>query len=87
MKTLLKIAAVSALVAAPVLSFAQQNGPVTRAQVQAELAALEKAGYNPHDGYHYPANIQHAEQVLAEQQSNGNTAYGPANAANAQSGK
>jgi hypothetical protein len=50
----------------PAASFAQQtNGPVTRAQVRAELAELERAGYNPNDWIHYPENIQAAEARVA----------------------
>jgi len=60
-------AAVAALVlAAPVASYAQAtNAPVTRAQVKAELAELEQAGYNPGDWYNYPGNLQAAEQRVA----------------------
>lgn len=67
MKTLLKVVALSALVAAPIVSFAQQSQSLTRAQVRADLVAVEKAGYNPTDTYHYPDNIQRAERIVAEQ--------------------
>ena len=52
---------------APVASFAAQqaNAPVTRAQVKAELAELEQAGYNPGDWANYPENLQAAEQKVA----------------------
>lgn len=57
----LKLLALAALAAAPVLSFAQSNEPVTRAQVRAELVQLQKAGYNPAaDETQYPRNIQAA---------------------------
>lgn len=50
MKSLIATFAAAAVLAVPAVSFAQQvsaqNGPVTRAQVKAELAALENAGYN-----------------------------------------
>ncbi len=46
--------------AAPVM--AQQQTPVTRAQVRAELAGLIAAGYNPLDKYHYPENLWAAQQ-------------------------
>jgi hypothetical protein len=55
---------VAALVAAPVVSFAQsqpQQG-LTRAEVRAELVQLEKAGYNPaSDNTQYPQNILAAQ--------------------------
>lgn len=62
--------------AAPVV--AQQQAPVTRAQVRAELAELRAAGYNPSDKIHYPDNlwaaqqrvqVQHASSALANGQS------------------
>ncbi|WP_322104964.1 DUF4148 domain-containing protein [Paraburkholderia sp. J41] len=65
----------SALVA-PAASFAQSS-PVTRAQVRAELAALQQAGYRVGDGdnAHYPEAIQAAEAKVAA--ANGaNTGYG-----------
>ncbi|AIO30561.1 DUF4148 domain-containing protein [Burkholderia pseudomultivorans] len=67
MKILIKAVALATLVAAPIVSFAQQSQPVTRAQVRAELAELEKAGFVPNDPDHYPENIQHAEAVVAAQ--------------------
>jgi hypothetical protein len=68
MKTLLKVGAlIAAFVAAPIVSFAQQSQPLTRAQVRADLVAVEKAGYNPSDDLHYPENIQRAERIIAEQ--------------------
>ena len=57
-----KILALAALAAAPVLSFAQSNQPVTRAQVRAELVQLEQAGYRPTAvETQYPSDIQAAE--------------------------
>lgn len=69
MKTLIKAVALATLVAAPLVAFAQQTAPVTRAQVRAELAQLEKAGYNPADYVNYPENIQRAEAIVAAQNS------------------
>jgi len=70
------VAAVAAVLVAPVASFAQSNGPVTRAQVRAEIVQLEKAGYRVGDGdnAHYPDAIQAAEARVAA--ANGNTGYG-----------
>jgi type II secretory pathway pseudopilin PulG len=52
---------------------------VTRAQVQAELAQLEQAGYSPSSGEdpNYPATVQAAEaKVSAQQDGNGNAMGG-----------
>jgi len=67
MKALIYTAAAAIMLCAPAIAFAQQqnNAPVTRAQVRAELAALESVGYNPNDWINYPENIQAAEQRLA----------------------
>lgn len=69
MKSLIYAAIAATVLTVPAVSFAQQsNAPVTRAQVRAELTALVNAGYDPNDTYHYPENIQAAEQrVHAEQ--------------------
>ncbi|CAG9274977.1 DUF4148 domain-containing protein [Paraburkholderia unamae] len=76
----LKLLALAALAAAPVLSFAQSSQPVTRAQVRAELVQLQQAGYNPAaDETQYPANIQAAlVRVEANQvaQQAASAAYG-----------
>ncbi|WP_158898082.1 DUF4148 domain-containing protein [Burkholderia sp. L27(2015)] len=66
MKALIYTAAAAIMLSLPAIAFAQQNnGPVTRAQVRAELAALIAVGYNPNDWVNYPENIQAAEQRLA----------------------
>lgn len=67
----------SSALAAPAFAFAQNNTPVTRAQVKAELIQLEKAGYNPGgEDVNYPQDIQAAEQRVAEQQSAAASSYG-----------
>lgn len=86
MKSIIKAFAIAALIAAPLASFAQSSQPVTRAQVREELAQLEKAGYNPNDWLNYPANIQRAEAIVAQQNSN-TTAYGADTSSTSQSGK
>ncbi|MEZ2307195.1 DUF4148 domain-containing protein [Paraburkholderia sp. RCC_158] len=61
-----------AVLATPLSSFAEQsNGPVSRAQVRAEIVQLEKAGYNPaqRDEARYPADIQAAEARVAAENS------------------
>lgn len=86
MKSIIKAFAICTLVAAPLASFAQSSQPVTRAQVRAELTQLQKAGYNPTDWMHYPANIQNAEAIVAQQTSN-NTAFGTETGGTSQSGE
>jgi hypothetical protein len=58
--------------AAPTLGFAQNNGPVTRAQVHADLVQLRKAGYDPQtDHVTYPDDMQAAQRrVYGEAGSN-----------------
>ncbi|MDR5882388.1 DUF4148 domain-containing protein [Caballeronia sp. LZ032] len=54
------------------LVFAQDhNAPLTRAQVKAELAQLEQAGYSPATGEepNYPNDIQAAEAKVAAQRA------------------
>jgi hypothetical protein len=64
-----KILALAALAAAPVVSFAQSNEPVTRAQVRAELVQLEQAGYRPAAvETQYPSDIQAAEARVSANQ-------------------
>ncbi|NLP59927.1 DUF4148 domain-containing protein, partial [Paraburkholderia sacchari] len=87
MKSLIKAAVFAAIVAVPALSFAQaqQQQPVTRAEVRAELAQLRAAGYDPSDWMHYPQNIQAAEARVAAEKAN--TAYGPSTTGTSQSGQ
>ena len=93
MKSLIKAVAIAAILAAPVVSFAQQsNQPLTRAEVRQQLIELEHAGYNPAttNDYDYPANIQAAEARVAAQKEGAPqsqaTGYGPAVSASSQSG-
>ncbi|WP_087047226.1 DUF4148 domain-containing protein [Caballeronia ptereochthonis] len=85
MKAFVPALVIASALAAPTFAFAQNNGPVTRAQVRAELVQLEKAGYNPaSDRVDYPQNIQAAEaRVNAE---NGVSAYGASTAGSSDSG-
>jgi len=91
MKSLLYSVITVSVLAAPAVSFAQQsNGPVTRAQVRAELIQLEQAGYNPvrHDA-NYPADLRAAQERVAAQNgaAQGQTSsYGPATGGASQSG-
>lgn len=62
MKTALSSALLAAILATPLVAFAQQpDAGVTRAQVRAELVRLEHAGYHPARVTHdYPTDIQSA---------------------------
>ncbi|MBB3258339.1 hypothetical protein F4827_003207 [Paraburkholderia bannensis] len=93
MKSLIQTVAVAVALIVPVASFAQSNvssnGPVTRAQVRAELVQLEKAGYSPARGSdpHYPDDLLAAEAKVAAQNkavggvADGSSASGAAAAA------
>ncbi|MFM0340165.1 DUF4148 domain-containing protein [Paraburkholderia fungorum] len=70
MKSLIKAVAIAAILAAPVVSFAQASQqPVTRAEVRNQLIQLEQAGYNPAttNDVNYPADIQAAERRVQAQ--------------------
>jgi len=71
------------LASAPLASFAQStqaSAGVTRAQVRAELAQLEEAGYTPGaDAYDYPDNLLAAEaRVQAKRAQSAAAAAQPA---------
>lgn len=61
---------------APVFARASDGSQITRAQVNAELAELEKAGYNPatDDNATYPEKMQAAQARVAAQK--GQSGYG-----------
>ena len=89
MKNLIAAALAATVLAAPALSFAQQNQqPVTRAQVRAELVQLEKAGYRPGlSSPYYPEDLQSAQARVDQQ--NGTTeatAYGASTNGTTQAG-
>ena len=75
MKSLIYAVPAAAVFAAPVVSFAQSNEPITRAQVQAELVALEQVGYDPSraDDATYPEYIQAALARLAAREIKNNS--------------
>ncbi|WP_144153258.1 DUF4148 domain-containing protein [Paraburkholderia sp. BCC1885] len=78
-KIFVSLAFAAATLGAPVLSFAQSNAPVTRAEVRADLVRVEQAGYMPSaNDLNYPADIQAAEAKIAAQndQQMTNTAVG-----------
>lgn len=68
-KILVCLALAAGSLTAPVLSFAQSNGPLTRAEVRADLVRVEQAGYSPSTGddINYPADIQAAEAKISAQ--------------------
>jgi hypothetical protein len=90
MKTLIPAVLVATLLAAPVASFAQSsqsNQPLTRAQVRAELVALENVGYDPlSDRQDYPRNIQAAEARLQAQKAQTAAAHADTSGYGAQEG-
>jgi hypothetical protein len=70
MKSLIQTIVVAAALVAPVVSFAQSNAPVTRAEARAQLVQLEKAGYYPSRVTNdYPDGIEAAEAKVAAQNS------------------
>ncbi len=86
-KALIPAVVIASALAAPGLAFAQSNGPVTRAQVRAELAQLEQAGYNPtSDQTQYPSNIQAAEQRVSVENGVSQSSYGSSVSGTAASG-
>ncbi|KDR43553.1 DUF4148 domain-containing protein [Caballeronia glathei] len=87
MKAFVPALVLASALAAPTFAFAQDNGPVTRAQVRAELVQLEKAGYVPSsDRVDYPKNIQAAQARVNAEQGDTVSAYGPSTAGTAQAG-
>jgi hypothetical protein len=90
MKLFAKAVLIAAVIAAPVVSFAQPNQSLSRAQVRDELSQVESAGYNPRDAIHYPENIQAAEAKVASQKAaaQGNaSAYGGVTGGTSRSGQ
>ncbi|WP_321840974.1 DUF4148 domain-containing protein [Paraburkholderia bannensis] len=90
MKTLIAAALAATVLAAPALSFAQTNNqqPLTRAQVRAELVQLEKAGYRPGlSSPYYPEDLQAAQARVAQQNATAEaTAYGASTTGSTQAG-
>ncbi|MFM0223988.1 DUF4148 domain-containing protein [Paraburkholderia dipogonis] len=77
-KAIVCLALAAAALSAPVLSFAQSDGPVTRAEVRSDLVQVEQAGYNPARASDpdYPADIQAAEAKVAAQSGDQPTTQG-----------
>jgi hypothetical protein len=78
MKLFNKIILSTAVLALPLVSFAQAQTPLTRAEVESQLAQLEKAGYSTYGSdIQYPDNMKAAEaRVAAQRVGSGATSYG-----------
>jgi len=78
-KSIVPAIAIAAVLAVPGFAQAREDGPVTRAQVRAELVQLERAGYNPAaDQTTYPAQIQAAQARVDAQQGAAASSFGGA---------
>ena len=76
-KTVIPAAVIASSLVVPTFAFSQSNGQVTRAEVQAELAKLEQAGYLPmSDRNTYPNSVIAAEQRVAAQSIGSTSSYG-----------
>lgn len=65
MKSLLSAVVVASALIVPAVSFAQQaNGPVTRAQVRAELVAAQKAGLVYQNDTQYPKTVAQGDAAV-----------------------
>jgi hypothetical protein len=84
MKTLVHTVCAVAIFAVPIASLAQSDGGLTRAQVQAEIAQLQQAGFNPANASNvdFPTYMQAAGASAAGQSSG----YGPATTGTTQMG-
>jgi hypothetical protein len=85
MKTLVHTVCAVAVIAVPVAALAQSDGGLTRAQVQAEIAQLQQAGFNPANANteDFPANMPTAADSSAAGQGSG---YGSATNGSSQMG-
>ncbi|MGF6854934.1 DUF4148 domain-containing protein [Paraburkholderia sp. CI3] len=91
MKSLIQAFALTAMIAAPVASFAQSEQPITRAEVKAEVQQLEQTGYNPAIvlDAQYPADIQAAEARVSAMKAKGQgdtSGYGSSMGGSSQAG-
>src|ERR1700694_769415 len=87
-KSLVSAVALASVLAVPAVSFAQQsNGPVTRAQVRAEVVAAQKAGLLNQNDTTYPtlspvATATPASVVPQQTEAVGGAATGSSQAGN-----
>ncbi|MEI5998985.1 DUF4148 domain-containing protein [Paraburkholderia bengalensis] len=84
MKTLVQAVCAVAVIAVPIASLAQSDMSPTRAQVEAEIAQLQQAGYNPANAntVDFPGSMQ--ANAGAAGQSSG---YGPSTSGSSQMGR
>ncbi|MFC0401887.1 DUF4148 domain-containing protein [Paraburkholderia rhizosphaerae] len=78
MKSLIHVVVAACALSAATLAFAQaSNGPVTRAEVRADLVQVEQAGYQPAGNQtEFPQNVQAADAQVAAQQNSTTAAVG-----------
>ncbi|MFA8362833.1 DUF4148 domain-containing protein [Burkholderia ubonensis] len=70
MKSAIRTIMLAAAIAPAFASAAQSGSGLTRADVRAELAQVEQAGYNPaRKDIHYPRSIQQAEARIRSSES------------------
>jgi hypothetical protein len=76
-KSLVPALVIASALSVPAFAQAADNGPVTRADVKAQLVQLERAGYNPaSDQTTYPADIQAAQARVDAQQGVAASSFG-----------
>ena len=78
MKSLMQAIVIAVAITAPIVAFAQESAPVTRAQVKGEIVQLEEFGYSPTGSdIDYPSSLMAAEaRVGAQDGSAVSMAYG-----------
>lgn len=78
MKSLMQAIVIAVAITAPIVAFAQESAPVTRAQVKGEIAQLEGFGYSPAgSNIDYPSSVMAAEARVGAQSGGAvSTAYG-----------
>lgn len=82
MKSSILATSVALAIGTSAVSHAQTNQPVTRAQVRAEIVALEKYGYQPNRD-DYPKTLLRAQKLLWEHRDS-NAADNPASSGTTQ---
>jgi hypothetical protein len=87
-KSLFSALLLASALAAPSLAFAQDNNaPVTRAEVRAQLIQLEQAGYSPaNNDRYYPEDIQAAQARVNASNAMMGQGYGPSTSGTSASG-
>jgi|ERR1700712_1843401 hypothetical protein len=87
LKALIPAVVIASALAAPTLTFAQDNTQVTRSAVKTDLQQMEQSGYNPAaDRTTYPDQAQAAEQRVESERGVSATSYGPSMSGTSASG-